>query len=222
MITMSAPLSALLALALAALGPASPAAETVEPGDGEQEPDPEPPPERLRWRGTGALVVGALAGAAGLALGVGTARQFAELEVCADCRERSAILPFATIALNTAAFSLIAAGAGLRGRDEGLQFAMEGLPRRAYPAAIGLGALFLGGGGLLVAGALTWRLLDEPRGSATPWAVLQAGMSMIVVGSGLVVYGSTYKKFAGPRLGALRLAPSVQPHHAGLALTGAF
>lgn len=220
---MPSPVCALVALALAAWGPAPLVSETPSPGDDdEHELEPEHHHERLRWRGTGALVVGSLAGAAGLALGVGTARQFAALEGCSDCGQRSNALPFATVALNTAAFSLIAAGAGLRGRDEGLQFAAEGVPRRAYSAAIGLGALFLGGGGLLVAGALTWRLLDAPRSTGTPWAILQGGLSMVVVGSGLVVYGSTYRRFAGPRLAELRLAPNLHWHHAGLALTGAF
>jgi hypothetical protein len=221
---MSSPVCAVVALALAAWGPA-PRSETLlpdaEPGS-EHEPEPEPRNERLRWRGTGALVIGSLAGAAGLGLGIGTARQVAALEGCTTCGERSFALPFAAIALNTAAFSLISLGTGLRARDEGLQFADEGKPRRVPNAAIGLGGLFLGGGALLVAGALAWRLLDEPRSTGTPWAILQGGMSLIVVGSGLVVYGSTYRRFAGPRLGQVRVVPNVSWQHAGLAIAGTF
>lgn len=223
-VPMPSPVCAAVALALAVRGPA-PMTESLPPepeGEAEGEAEPEPQNERLRWHGTGALVVGSIAGAVGLGLGIGTARQFAALEGCTDCGERSFALPFAAIALNTAAFSLIAAGAGLRGRDEGIRFALESKPKRAPEVALGLGGLFLGGGGLLVAGALAWRLLDAPRSSGTPWAILQGGMSLIVVGSGLVVYGSTYRRFAGPLLAGMRVVPSVSWHHAGLALTGSF
>lgn len=219
---MPSPVAALVVLALAAWRPA-PMAETppAEP-EAEADPESEAENERLPFRGTAALVVGSLAGAAGLGLGIGTARQVAALEGCANCPERSFALPFAAIALNTAAFSLIAAGAGLRGRDEGLRFALEGKPRRTPGVAIGLGGLFLGGGGVLVAGALAWRLLDSADRAATSWAILQGGMSMIVVGSGLVVYGTTYRKFAGSALARMRVVPNVSWHHAGLALAGTF
>lgn len=173
------------------------------------------------WRGTGALVVGSIAGAAGLGLGIGTARRFAEIEQCPTCDRRAGYLPLATIALNTAAFSLIAAGAALRGLDEGGRFARVGAPRRQVDATIGLGGLILGGGGLLVAGALAWRLVDSPRASGTPWSILQGGMTMIVAGTGLIVFGTTYRRAVGDAL-QVRLAPELGWRHAGLALTGAF
>jgi hypothetical protein len=210
------PLLASTALVLALAPGAAPMAEPIGP---DPEPAHDPQLERVRWRGTGALVVGSLAGAAGLGLGIGTARRFATLEACPECGDPNLRLPFATIALNTAAFTLIAAGAGLRGRDDGLRVS----PTTPAPPGVtlGLGALFLGGGGVLVAGALTWRLLDA-SGGGTPWAILQGGMSMIVVGTGLIVHGTTYRKFAALRAAQVRVVPSVHWHHAGLALVGAF
>ena len=191
---MSPPLCAALAVALLAARP-EPLLETA------------PAP---RWRGTGALVVGSLAGLAGAGLGFGTARRVAAIEACADCRGQSFGLPFASVALNTAAFTLIAAGAGLRGRDDGLRR----LAPRAPGLAIRLGALLLGGGGVLAAAALTWRLLDAPRGAGTSWALLQGGVSMLVAGAGLIVYGTTYRRF--------QIVPAVHHHHAGLTLLHAF
>lgn len=212
-------LSALLSLAVAL----APGPVRVGPAQaGEPAPTgPVAPREPRVWRGTGALVVGALAGAAGLGLGLGTARRFAALERCPACDSGANALPLATIVLNTAGFTLIAAGAGLRGLDEGGRFARTGAPRRQAGATIGLGALVLGGGGLLVAGALAWRLIDASSSSGTPWAILQGGMSMIVAGSGLVVFGTTYRRAAGegPQV---RLAPQVGRLGAGLALVGAF
>lgn len=206
--------TALLSLTVALAPSATRAGELPPQGPGA-------PREARTWRGTGALIVGSVAGAVGLGLGIGTARRFAALERCPDCDSRSNALPLATIALNTAAFTLIAAGAGLRGLDEGGRFARTGAPRRQAGATIGLGALITGGGGLLVAGALAWRMIDASGASGTPWAILQGGMSMIVAGSGLIVFGTTFRRAAGagPQV---RVSPQFGRQGAGLALVGAF
>src|SRR5690606_7794628 len=119
-------------------------------------------------------------------------------------------LPFTSVALNTAAFTLITAGAALRGRADRRRFTDPGPPQ----TALRLGALLVRGGGVLIAGALAWRPLDAQRRAGTSWAAAQAAMSIIIVGTGLVVYG------AAPR--RLRVVPLVSRHHAGLTLIRAF
>src|SRR5690606_28015477 len=99
-------------------------------------------------------------------------------------------LPFASVALNTAAFTLVAVGAGLRGRDDGLRLPAPGPPR----TALRLGALLVGGGGVLIAGALALRLSGSPRSAGASWAASQAAMSLIIAGTGLIVYGAAHRR----------------------------
>lgn len=170
-------------------------------------------PQRREFRGTGLLVLGSLAGAAGLVLGVESAHTLADMERCLDCPPRLPPTAFAAIAFNTVGFALLPAGTGLRGRWLGSRDALRGGPRRARAPWIPLGGLVTGGGLFVAATALSWRIL-EPQ-SATPWAALQGGMSMIIVGTSLLVHGLTYKA-------QLRVVPQLGVHHAGVALVGRF
>src|SRR5690606_9292944 len=117
---------------------------------------PRPPP----WQGTGLLIAGSVAGLAGLGIGIGAAHQVAAIERCPGCPGNPSFAqPFTSVALNTAAFTLVVAGAALRGRADRRRFTDPGPPQ----TALRLGALLVGGGGVLIAGALAWRLLDAQR-----------------------------------------------------------
>lgn len=172
-------------------------------------------PRSREFRGTGALVLGSLAGAAGLVLGVQSAHQLADMERCQHCAPGLPPTAFAAIALNTASFALLPAGTGLRGRWLGSRDALGGAPGRPRVPWIPLGGLVTGGGLVLAAAALSWRLVESPQRSATPWAVLQGGMSMIIVGTSLLVHGLTYRA-------QVRVLPQLGPHDAGVALVGRF
>ncbi|WP_434423392.1 hypothetical protein [Nannocystis pusilla] len=176
-----------------------------------------------RTEGVGLLTVGALAGAAGLGLGLASASDMASLENCVDCPRRLPPTMFAAVALNTASLGLLAAGAGLRGRLRGSHDAVRGPSRGAGVPWISLGSLITASGVLLVAGGLGWQFAESSRASETPWMLLQLGLSSVVGGSALLVYGLTYQRyrwmFRGARLG---MAPHLGERQIGLALVGRF
>src|SRR5690606_23345698 len=100
-----------LALAVALAVQAPPPAR-----EGRAAPVREGPP---RTAGLAWITVGALAGAAGLGLGLAGARPMAALEACPDCPPRLPPSMFAAVALNTASLGLLALGTSLRGRALG-------------------------------------------------------------------------------------------------------
>jgi hypothetical protein len=116
---------------------------------------------------------------------------------------------------------LLTAGASVRGRVRGLQ---DGPRSRSAEAPwISLGGLATAAGVLFVAAGLSWRFAPWSQDSATPWVLLQVGLSSVVAGSSLLVYGLTHRRYAtSPQAVRLRVAPQLGWRHAGVALVGFF
>lgn len=200
-------MSLVLALSLAAAPPLEPVAPAPFAGERQD-----------RAAGAVWLAAGALAGAAGLGLGLAGAPELAALE---RSTERPARLPatlFAAVALNTASLSLLTVGAGLDGRARG----SRGLSRAAATPWISFGGLATASGLFIVAAGLGWQLAEEARASATPWALLQVGLSSVLAGSSMLVYGLAYRKYAPAREVQLAWGPTLARGHVGLVLEARF
>ncbi|MBZ5708126.1 hypothetical protein [Nannocystis pusilla] len=171
-----------------------------------------------RFEGVVVLTAGALAGAAGLGLGLASAQQVAAVDRCVECPPRLPAMALAAVALNTTSLGLLTLGAGVRGRVCGSRS-----PSRAGAAPwISVGGLTTTGGLLFVAAGLGWQFAESSRASATPWTLLQIGLSSVVAGSSLLVYGLAYRKYAPDRELRVDVVPTAARGHLGLALVGRF
>lgn len=200
-------MSLVLALSLAS----APQLESVTPAPfADQQPD--------RAAGAVWLAAGALAGATGLGLGLAGAPELAVLERCLECPSRLPATLFAAVALNTASLSLLTVGAGLHGRARG----SRGTSRAAATPWLSFGGLATASGLVIVAAGLGWQFAEEARASATPWALLQVGLSSVVAGSSMLVYGLAYRKYAPAREVQLALVPTLARGRVGLVLEARF
>ncbi|PCC71984.1 hypothetical protein SAMN02745121_08037 [Nannocystis exedens] len=200
-------MSLVLALSLASapqIEPVAPASSLVE--------------RPRRNAGVGWLVTGALAGATGLGLGLASARELAALDRCPECPPRLPPTMLAAVALNTASLSLLTVGAGFHGRARGSRSAA----RSPATAWISFGGMATTGGLVIVAAGLGWQFAEEARASSTPWSLLQLGLSSVIAGSSMLVYGLTYRKYAPAREVQLALVPTLARGRFGLALAARF
>ncbi|WAS95091.1 hypothetical protein [Nannocystis punicea] len=171
-----------------------------------------------RTEGVAWLAAGGLAGVAGLGFGLAGAHQLAALERCEACPPRLPATSLAAVALNTASLGLLTVGAGLHGRVRGAR----GRSRAAASPWISFGGLATASGLVLMASGLAWQFAEASRGSTTPWILLQVGLSSVVAGSSLLVYGLTYRKYAPDRELRLTVVPALARGHLGLALAARF
>lgn len=171
-----------------------------------------------RFEGIAVLTAGALAGAAGLGLGLASAPQVAAVDRCANCPPRLPPMALAAVALNTTSLGLLTVGAGVRGRVRG----SRSPSRSGATPWISAGGLITTGGLLFVAAGLGWQFAESSRASATPWTLLQIGLSSVVAGSSLLVYGLAYRKYAPGREIRVDMVPTAARGHLGLALVGRF
>ncbi|MCY1009971.1 hypothetical protein OV079_31300 [Nannocystis pusilla] len=199
-------MSLVLALSLAS----APQLEPVVPA-----PSADEPPDRAA--GAAWLAAGALAGATGLGLGLAGAPRWPPWSAAPNV-PRASLPPSSPPSPSTPRASASSPSAPA----STAALAARGTSRAAATPWISFGGLATASGLVIVAAGLGWQFAEEARASATPWALLQVGLSSVVAGSSMLVYGLAYRKYAPAREVHLALVPTLARGRVGLVLEARF